>query len=339
LVKTLRCLLLWLLQAGSAVLDATSCFITDGNASALLSSSSSSSATSTTAPANGTAASTQQLTPATTSQQQQQQQQSTWQLPLCQQPQQTHRLDLIKGHLPPSKTMPEWLTRRALQAHPISSSSSSIAGSRKYVANPVAEVLRNSLGLMAGQQEGLRQLQNYMQHQDQQQRQGVQGWMEMLQQAHQEQQQQQQQQQQQEGQAVALGDQQQQQQEGQAGALGDQQQQQQEEARQSASYNSQIQQQRQLPMHMLLLPVPAPPGSVAALSHPWPPQLLPGFNGQGLQGPGQGIGCGQLHRPGVLPKLLRVALTRQEPSLVLRGVAGSAETVEALLVSLFSVGV
>jgi hypothetical protein len=110
------------------------------------------------------------------------------------------------------------------------------------------------------------------------------------------------------------------------------QQEQPQESRASNSQNNQ-QQQQQLPLHMLLLPVPPPPGAVAALSHPWPPQLLPGCSSQGLQGRGQGLGAGQLHKPWVVPQLLRMALTKQEPSLVLRGGAGSAQAVAALLVS------
>jgi hypothetical protein len=109
------------------------------------------------------------------------------------------------------------------------------------------------------------------------------------------------------------------------------QQEQQQESRASKSQNNQ--QQQQLPLHLLLLPVPPPPGAVATLSHPWPPQLLPGFSSQGLQGSGQGFGAGQLHKPWVVPQLLRMALTKQEPSLVLRGGAGSASSVATMLVS------
>jgi hypothetical protein len=302
---------------GSAVLDATSCFVTDGSATALMSSSSSSSYMASQQPQASTSAAggESQHHNSKTESHQQQQQATTWQLPLCQQQQQQHLL-LIKGHLPPSTTAPDWLARRALPSHPStssSSSSSSSAAGRQYAANPVADVLANSPWLGAASQHGLQQMQRYVQHQDQQQRQGLQRWVNLLQQAHQEQQEH----------------------ENEEGAVvhNTQQDQDQQDVRTFKIENQiQQQQQQQLPLHMLLLPVPPSPGAAAALSHPWPPQLLPGFSSQGLLGPGQGLGSGTLHKPWGVPQLLRMALTHQEPSLVLRGGTGSAQAVESLLV-------
>jgi hypothetical protein len=290
------------------VLDAANCFITDGSATALMSSSSSSSDGAMQKPPASTNAGSGGIQDPKPNTNPQQQQQSTWQLPLCQQQQQQQQLHLVKGHLPPSTTAPDWLARRALPSHPNSSSSSSSAASRQYAANPVADVLANSPWFGAAAERGLQQMQRYVEHHVMQQ--GLQEWLDMLQQAEQAYQEQQQQ----EGPAVQ-----------------DSLQQEQQDSKASESQSQQ--QQQQFPLHMLLLPVPPPPGAVAALSHPWTPQLLPGFSSQGLQGPGQGLGAGQLHKPWVVPQLLRMALTHQEPSLVLRGGSGSTQAVETLLVS------